>query len=145
MEAAVAGTATGASRRALVDALTTEAQRVGRVRHRAAASGRSLPHAERAPGCAAFLALPTADREHLVDRLTVLPGSFRLSDVEGQVIARVLRGYVRSTALGHVAVRLVGWWEREVALALLGRRPRRITRDELSGAVSDLVTEHGVV
>lgn len=140
---AVEGRARGAGDIAsLVEALATEAQRVDDERAEARAAHEPLPHAERAAGCTAFLGLSPDERTRFVERLTILPGHFRITDIQAQVVAR-LRGRVRVATQERIAERLIEWWDRQVALALMGRRSRGITKEELSGAVHDIIAEHG--
>ncbi|MGV3707351.1 MAG: ABC-three component system protein [Gemmatimonas sp.] len=50
---------------------------------------------------------------------------------------------VRATIRESVAERLQERWDRQVALALMGRRDRAIRRGELSAMVEELIREHG--
>lgn len=135
---------TNLSRDAVLEALVAEATRVGTERSAAAAAGASLPHAERAAGCEAFLALDDAARRRLVARIEILPGSFRITDVASQVELRLQRAAaVRNAIRASVAERLIERWDRQVTLALMGRRDREIRRSELQGMVEDLIREHG--
>jgi hypothetical protein len=125
----------------VVAALTTEAERVVAARTAAKAKRARLPHAERAAACAAFLNLGEAERRTLVERLTVLPRHFRITDVTEKVVAR-LRNYVTAPQRRAVAERVIEWWDRQVALALMGQRPRRIAKAELTSAIQNRIAEH---
>jgi hypothetical protein len=125
----------------VVAALTTEAERVVAERTAAAATRARLPHAKRAAACEAFLSLGEAERITLVERLTVLPSHFRITDVAERVVDR-LRNYVTAAQRRAVADRLIEWWDRQVALALMGQRPRRIMKAELTSAIQNRIAEH---
>ncbi len=125
----------------VVAALTTEAERVAAERTAAEAEGARLPHAERAAACAAFLSLGETERRTLVESLTVLPGHFRITEGTEKVVDR-LRNVVPAAQRRAVAERLIEWWDRQVALALMGRRPRRIVKAELTYAIQNRLAEH---
>lgn len=135
---------TNAAMDAVTSALVTEATRVSDERAAAAASGDARPHADRAAGCEALLALSDAERRRMVSRIEILPGSFRITDVPDEVELRLQRaGSVRATIRASVAERLIERWDRQVTLALMGRRPREIHRIELLAMLEDLIREHG--
>lgn len=142
LEALVEGALrTEASITAVAAALTAEATRVRDERAAARGNGQSERHADRAPGCEAFLELSEPQRRRLVSRVIVLPGSFRITDVPAQVERR-LGDHVRAAKRAMVAERLIERWDRQVALALMKRRSRRIPKEELVGMVEDLIQEH---
>ena len=129
---------------AAVGALAVEATRVRDERTAAAAAGNALPHADRAAGCEAFLALTDAQRQRLVARLEILPGGFRIADVQVEVERRLQQaGSVRATIRRSVAERIIERWDRQIALGLMGQRSREVRRTELLGMVEDLIREHG--
>ena len=125
---------------AVAEALTQEAERVQSARAAARADGTPEPHADRAGGCAAFLSLSAQDRVRLVGRITILDRQFRITDVADRVAHR-LRSSVRREHREAVTERLIAWWDRQVALALMSRRPRRINKVELTGAIQDFIAE----
>lgn len=129
---------------AAVGALAAEATRVVDDRAAATAAGEARPHADRAAGCEALLALSAAQRRRLVARVEILPGSFSITDVVREVKRRFQRaGSVRAAIRTSVAERLIERWDRQVALALMERRSREIRRSELLAMVEDLIREHG--
>ena len=125
----------------LVDALTAEAQRVVNERAAPRPSGVAAPHVDRAAGCQAFLALSPQQRLGLVTRMTILPRSFRIIDVEARIAAK-LDGIARADVRPRLAERLVEWWDGQVARALTGRRDRRIAKEEVAGRTNDLLIEY---
>ncbi len=113
---------TDATLRTVVDAMVAEATRVGLERLAPVAAGASRPHADRAAGCEAFLALSDHERRRLVGRIEILPASFRITDVQHEVERRFQRaGSVRAMIRASGAERLVERWDRQVALALMVR------------------------
>lgn len=137
-------TRSDASLDTVMRALETEAARIGEERAVAAAAGEARPHTERAAGCEAFLALSDAERQRLVARIEILPDTFSITDVVGEVERRLKRaGSVRATIRRSVAERLIERWDRQVTLALMGRRNRAIRRSELLGIIEDLIREYG--
>lgn len=126
---------------AVVAALTVEAERVGAEREAAAAAGTRIPHAERGAACAAFLRLTEAERRILVERMTILPRHFRITDVS-EIVADRLSSTVVAKHRPAVAERVIEWWDRQVALALMKRRSRRIFKVELTTAVHNIISEH---
>lgn len=145
LDALVRGVArTDATLSDVLEALVTEAKRVRDERAAAAATGEGLPHADRAAGCEAFLGLSEAERRRLTARIEILPASFRITDIRGEVERRLQRaGSVRATIRASVAERLIERWDRQVALALMTERTREIRRTELLGLLEDLIREHG--
>lgn len=73
--------------------------------------------------------------------MTILPRSFRITDVEVRIASR-LEVSARASVRPRVAERLVEWWDAEVARALTGRRDRRITKDEVAGRINDFLVEY---
>ena len=122
--------------------LVTEATRVRDERVTARDAGRPMPHAERGVACEEFVGLASEGQHELVKRVMIVPGSFRITDVAAKVERR-LRDLVRSAQRPMIAERLIERWDRQVALALMKRRSRRIAKEELTGLVNDLVLEHG--
>ncbi|HZH14210.1 MAG TPA: ABC-three component system protein [Archangium sp.] len=128
-------------RSGLVDALLSEAQRVRDSRVDAASKNIQLPYAERAEGCEAFIKLSTTERMELARRITLHPRIGSIADIPDRVIER-LRNFIRHEHRRQVAERLIEWWDRQVALALLGKRSREINKGELVSRLQDLAAEH---
>lgn len=131
----------GSDRTSLVAALEEEATRVRDARAAARSAGEPLPYATRWPGCDSFLKLSPADRKRLVDLIVVTPNSFTASLAPDEV-ARRLAPCVRPSIRAHFVERLIEWWDRQVVLSLLGKRPRHIQKIELQNRIADLVLEH---
>lgn len=127
------------SRADLVSAMTQEAQRVIDERAAAAKLGQSLPHAERASGCRAFLALAETDRFNLIRRAAIRPGSLSIEAIEAAIAGKLK--LLPSGQRGLVAQRLVQWWDREIVYSLCGQRERVISRAELQHKISSIVGE----
>ena len=72
--------------------------------------------------------------------MTILDGHFRITDVADHVANR-LKNHVHRDHRAAVTERLISWWDRQVALALMSRRPRRIAKAELTGAVHHFISE----
>lgn len=83
----------------------------------------------RLDGCRAFLALTDAQRLDFVQRLDVQDESFAVSQYDATV-AKQLTLTPRSIRL-KVAGRLIEWWDRQMALALSGKRSRVLRRAEV--------------
>jgi len=126
---------------AICDALGAEAQRVLDARAAPRPDNGAAPHAERVGGCQAFLALSPEMRLDLVSRTTILPRSFRVTEIESRVAAN-LEGSARAEVRPRVAERLVEWWDGQVARALTRRRDRRIMKEEVAGRTNDLLIEY---
>jgi hypothetical protein len=126
----------------LVATFVDEAERVRDARAAAEHAGTPLPYHDRANGCASFLSLTPERRARLVGRLRVLPGLFPITEVEAKVI-RLLSTTVPKHQRSAVAERLMEWWDRQVARALIGNRDRRIIKRELVAKLNALIREHG--
>lgn len=126
----------------MVAALLEEAERVRVARAAPRPPGTRAPYQDRASGCEAFLGLAPERRAQLVRNVRVLPGLFPITAVEAKVIG-LLSTTVPSRQRSAVAERLMEWWDRQVARALIGHRDRRIVKRELVGKVNDLIREHG--
>lgn len=126
----------------LLAALEAEARRVGEERKSAKESGeKKLPYAERGAACARFLSLKDAQRKGLVDLMQVTPESFSAADLPTQV-ARRLQNCVDPNVRSKVVERLIEWWDRQVALSLMGKRKRRLDKLELQIRIHELIVEH---
>jgi len=129
----------GAERADLVEAMVREAQRVLDARAAAAKAGKALPHADRADGCLAFLALTDTERLNLMRRSVIQHGSPAVDTIEDHVAAylKLLPPDQRPT----VAARLVEWWDRQIVYSLCGKRERVISRSELQHQISAIVSD----
>ncbi|MFY0528563.1 ABC-three component system protein [Archangium gephyra] len=125
----------------LVDALLNEAQRVHNSRVEAASKNIKLPYGERAEGCEAFINLSLPARVELTRRITLHPRIGSIVDIPDRVIER-LRNFIRQEHRRQVAERLIEWWDRQVALALLGKRAREMHKGELVSRLQELAAEH---
>lgn len=119
----------------LIEELKSEAERVVRERNAAKeAKKTSLPHADRAPGCIAFLALDTGVRRNLIKRIIANPSSPDITTTETLVAEKL---YVLPAAhRQRVAERLIEWWGMQVVCSLCDKRDRVISAAELKHQVS---------
>jgi hypothetical protein len=125
-----------ADRTALVGAMVEEAQRV--VDLRAEAKGKkTLPYADRADGCEAFLVLSETERLNLVRRALLQQNSPTIDEIEGRVAGHLKLLPVDQRLL--VAKRLIEWWDRQIVYSLCGKRERAITRAELQTQIMSIV------
>lgn len=129
----------GSDRKELIDELVAEATRVVEKRAEAKAAKKDLPYGDRADGCEAFLGLTSSNREMLVRRIRVHPGSSNILAIE-QEIAKGLK-LLPSEQRPIVASRLVAWWDREVIYSLCGKRDRTISRLEVQTQISAIIGE----
>jgi hypothetical protein len=131
----------GSHREALRDAMVTEAQRVTAKREAARSKNSTLPFQDRAAGCATFLGLSASEQIALLNRVTIQPRSFNIADVPAEV-ARRLQNAVATGFRALVTERLIEWWDRRVAFALLKQRSREITKHELLVHLQELISQH---
>lgn len=130
----------GASRKTLVQALEQEASRVMKEREDASTAGtKTLPHADRADGCAAFLNLTPATRLNLLRRVQIKPGTLTIDKMEEEVAEKLVQ--VQAKDRLTIARSLIEWWDRQVVYSLCGKRPRFIERSELLRAMAERITE----
>ncbi|MFL5350624.1 MAG: ABC-three component system protein [Hyalangium sp.] len=131
----------GSDRTKLVEALVAEAQRVQDSRKEAVSKNAKLPYAERAPGCEAFLSLSATERQALVDRISIHAQNGSIADIPTKVGDK-LRTFIPREIRSKVVERLIEWWDRQVTLALLGKRTREIPKSELVSRLQELAAEH---
>jgi hypothetical protein len=124
-------------RTALVEAMVDEAQRVVDVRAEAKVKKKTLPYADRADGCEAFLVLSETERLNLVRRALVQQNSPTVDEIEGRVASHLKLIPVDQRAL--VAKRLIEWWDRQIVYSLCGKRERALTRAELQAQIMSIV------
>jgi hypothetical protein len=125
----------------LLRAFNDEATRVRAERAKPVAPGTDKPYAKRAAGCEAFLALPVDRRQALLDKVLLVPSSFTAAQVPEEVSKR-LRTCVLPAVRRQLTERLLEWWDRQVVLALLGKRDRWLTKMELLSHIELLIVEH---
>lgn len=87
------------------------------------------PYKRRIAGCRAFLALTDSERLDLVQRLDVHDESFSVDQYDSAVAEQLSKTPLNIRS--KVADRLIEWWDRQVALALTGKRARVLRRDEI--------------
>lgn len=135
----------GSKREPLINALVKEAERVAKEREEAKAKGQSLPHADRADGCAAFLGLSPTVQRNLVRRIQIVTGAATIDQMEAQIASELHQ--VRAADRLQIARSLIEWWDRQVVYALCGRRPRYIGRGELLQEIAERISdiEHDVL
>ena len=84
----------------------------------------------RRPACQAFLDLSAAKQELLVRRLTLVTSSFNAGNVEDELHRTFLQTEPQRNRPA-IAERIIEWWDRRVAKALLKKAPRQIAKIEL--------------
>jgi hypothetical protein len=84
---------------------------------------------KRRRGCERFAALSDDQQLAFLSRLVVSPRSFSVGEVEDQVVA--LLHTTAPKVRSNVANRLIEWWDRQVALALMKKRECFLTRVEV--------------
>lgn len=131
--------ADGSDRDDLVAALVVEAQRVTEARAAAKKLGKALPHADRAPGCTAFLALGDTDRNNLIRRCRIVSGSAAIDKIEPMIANHL--GLLPADQRPMVAQQLVQWWDRQIVQSLCGLRDRAVSRLELQHQIMTIVAD----
>ena len=127
-------------RSALLLALKEEAERVKKERAEAKSSGKTkLPHAERAPGCKAFLELDDEIRSKMVSAARLKPGQAKVTDIEEDLANSLTSVPVKKRPL--VAQRLVEWWDRQVLYSMCNKREKAISRFEVVQRHSEIVAD----
>ena len=124
----------------LASALTDEAERVVAERDDAKAKGASdndLPHKAKYPGCRAFLDLPIDKRHALLAKARFRPNTFNASDAP-YVIGRKLH-YIKRDIRDTLVEKLLAWWDRQVVLSLLQKRPSKLYMSEVQAEIASLV------
>lgn len=111
---------------ALCAALCDEARRVVQIAER---EREGAPLRRRVAACRAFLALTDIERLDLIRRLDIEDEGFDVGAYEPKVVALLTQTPVAIRE--KVAGRLVEWWDRQVAMALTGKRPRLLRRAEI--------------
>lgn len=130
----------GSPRESLALALEKEAERVLRERDAAKqAAATSLPHTDRADGCAAFAALTPSNRTNLLRRIRVVQRTSTINHLEKKIADKLTLIKVEHRLA--IARSLVEWWDRQVIYALCDRRPRFIVRSELLHQIAERLTD----
>jgi hypothetical protein len=133
----------GSDRRRLLKAMVDEANRVKLERDAAEKAGKTtLPHQSRAKGCAAFLGLTSQRQQELVNLIRVLPESCTAHDIP-DLLSKRLGNLLMPIIRSAIIERLIQWWDREIVLSLLDKRPRAIEKQELQSTLNRFVIEHG--
>ncbi|THG82974.1 hypothetical protein E5198_08500 [Pseudomonas sp. A-1] len=129
----------GGDREVLLEAMEKEADRVATERASAKSAGAKLPHAARAPGCDAFLALDHSTRLNLLRRVVIKQDSANIGQIPDEVAKR-LHLIPRSQRL-QAANRLLQWWDLQVVFSLCGKRERVIQRSEMEQQISSIIAD----
>lgn len=129
----------GSDREALMQAMLEEADRVLTERAEAKLKGDKLPHAARASGCEAFLALAPSIRISLLRRIHIKHDSLTIGQIPAEVAKRLhlLPKPHRLVA----ANRLLEWWDLQVVFSLCNKRERVILRSEVEYQISAIIRE----
>jgi hypothetical protein len=96
--------------------------------------------AKRFAGCERFLALSPKEQVAFLSRVQVAPNTFGAHETEGKVID--LLSTIPSRIRKQVANRLIEWWDRQVALAFMGKRERFLTKFEVLDQLALIVSDH---
>ena len=127
-------------RKGLEKELRDEAQRVLSERTEAISLGKTtLPHAERAAGCKAFLALEYDKRMRLIEKINLKPGQSNILCIEKQLADSLTS--VIAKQRNQVAQRLIEWWERQMLYSMCNKREKAISRFEVVQKHMTIVTE----
>lgn len=129
----------GEDRGELIAALVVEAQRVVDARVSARQLGKTLPYADRAPGCTAFLALSDTERSNLIRRCRIVAGSAAIDKIEPMIADHL--GLLPASQRPMVAQQLVQWWDRQIVQSLCGLRGRTISRLELQHQIMMILAD----
>jgi hypothetical protein len=132
---------TDADRTDLLDALVAEAGRVETERATATQRGAKLPHQRRARGVQAFRMLGRSQQADLLRRIHIHSQAGSIDDIPTKV-EKHLRPTVLLEIRNKLVERLIEWWDRQVVLALIGKRARQIDKTELQEHLSDLIAQH---
>lgn len=127
------------SRQALLKAMIGEATRVIEERAAAKAAGKKVPHAARAAGCEAFLALEAGTRLSLLRRIRIQQESVTIGYIPNEV-AKGLHIIPEEQRL-KVAEHLLAWWDQQVIYTLCGKRARVIQRSEMEHCISSIIAQ----
>lgn len=134
-------TSDGNQKQSVVDCLETEALRVRNHRQQEQGSGKDLSYKKRWPGCEAFLDLSAEDRRYLVERIRLMPHSFVATQIVDEVQRRLPTVPLRMRR--QLAERLIEWWDWQAASALIGRRDRSISKEEVLEKINELIQSFG--
>lgn len=128
----------------LAQALLKEAQRVIYERELAKNNNEKLPYKDRASACEEILKLGEQGLETLLTRTTILDGSCNAFNIPEEVKER-LKNHVPLERREPIAERLLEWWERRVAKALLNKNREKniseISKQELLARINQLIIE----
>jgi hypothetical protein len=128
-----------ADRNYLLTALNEEANRVRRERAEATAvNAKTIPHADRAAACEAFLALPAALKEQLLSRAKIKPRQPNIAEIEDE-LAKSLNGVIPNRR-DQVARQLLEWWNGQILSLLCKKRTAGISRFELIKRYMEIVS-----
>lgn len=123
----------GSSRVALAAELMDEASRVLEERKQAENNKvpkEKWPHADRHKDCARYLDGSATDRLRLLDRTSLLPGSFQIKYATEE-IKKILTSTCPSAILGILAKQVISWWDREVLETLTRERTSPLSAEEV--------------
>lgn len=127
-----------ADRSSLRDALLAEAERVRDDRLKAQQLGKpeaKWPHADRAADCERYLLATPGDREALLKRVKMCPGSFNIADAKPE-LAKLLANTVPKGVIPELTTQLLAWWDRQVVETLTGERKEPLLGEEVRGEVT---------
>lgn len=117
--------------------MTKEAERVRDERQKARDAGKpekEWPHAERAEDCASFLDATPAERASLIERVTICPGSFNISEAQTE-IGKILGRFAPKNILQTLTAQLLAWWDRQVVETLTRERTEPLHAEEVRAEI----------
>ena len=98
-----------------------------------------LPHAARAAGCEAFLALPEDTKAKLISKIRLKPEQENIANIEDELANSLTT--VTPDKRAQVAQRLVEWWDRQILFSMCGKREKALTRFELIQRHMEIVSD----
>lgn len=129
-----------ADRKALFEALNAEAQRVLDEREHAKSAKEpenKWPYADRWKDCARYLEATQAERNALLKRASLLPGSFSI-DTAKQEVGKLLARSYPAKILPELTKQLLAWWDREVLETLTHERKTPLQAEEVRSFMTKL-------
>lgn len=129
-----------ADRTALLEALNAEAQRVLDEREHAKSAKEpenKWPHADRWKDCARYLKATQAERNALLKRASLLPGSFSI-DTAKREVGTILARSCPAKIIPELTKQLLAWWDREVLETLTHERKTPLQAEEVRSFITKL-------
>lgn len=126
----------GSDRSLLSQALDEEANRVLGNVDAAKKAQKKAPHQDRVEGVKSWLAMPKAEREILLSRVTIRAGVATAHGQEAE-FAQALTQYPAKHRT-KLAERILQWWDSQILRSMLGQRPKFVELSEVLSVLSQL-------